>query len=62
MRDLFKLQLERLERSDGGDLPAFGREAVAESIAILLKRMVLADGIERGEEMQVAFGTWRGPS
>lgn len=54
MSRLFERYMKHLERGAGAEPEAFSADDVAESVAVLLKQMVLADGIEREEELAAA--------
>lgn len=54
MSRLFERYMQHLARGAGTEREEFSRADIAESIAVLLKQMVLADGIEREEELAAA--------
>jgi len=59
VNDIFKRYMEHLEVGAGVQAVPFSDRDAAESIAILLKQMVLADGVEREEELGAALAILR---
>lgn len=55
MAGMFKRYMEKLEAAKGDQLLGFSQSETAEAIVLLLRQMILADCIEREEEIVAAM-------